>query len=221
MAVWADGRHELLHSEIADGESEATWTTLFEHLSPRGFNPNVLKLVSSDGSLGLPKAITKCFPHAQQRCITHKVRGIERHLSYDGLPQVDAQGQSLKPAAAKQQRRFEIMTDAYDIFEADELAEARLRLHAFQHQWQSLEPNAVRTFVQDSELTFTFYQFHPSLHCHIRTTNHLERLFRFRTKSDEIGAFPHEISCLAVFWLVVERDHAKHDRKACANNSSH
>jgi len=29
---------------------------------------------------------------------------------------------------------------------------------------------------------------------HVRTTNHLERLFReFRTKSDEIGAFPHEI----------------------------
>ncbi|NKB18608.1 MAG: IS256 family transposase, partial [Pseudanabaena sp. CRU_2_10] len=43
----------------------------------------------------------------------------------------------------------------------------------------------------DLELTFTFYQFDSSLHRHIRTTNHLERLFReFRTKSDEIGAFP-------------------------------
>ncbi|MCA6569985.1 MAG: transposase, partial [Pseudanabaena sp. M065S1SP2A07QC] len=55
---------------------------------------------------------------------------------------------------------------------------------------------------------------------HIRTTNHLDRLFReFRTKSDEIGAFPNETSCLTLFWLVVERDHAKHDRRSSANNS--
>ena len=64
-----------------------------------------------------------------------------------------------------------------------------------------------------SELAFTFYEFNPDLHHHIRITNHLERLFReFRTKSDEIGAFPNETSCLTMFCLVVERDHAKHDR---------
>jgi Transposase, Mutator family len=67
----------------------------------------------------------------------------------------------------------------------------------------------VRTFLKDIELTFTFYDFAPDLHHHIRTTNHLERLFReFRTKSDEIGAFPNETSGLTVFCLVVERDHA-------------
>jgi transposase-like protein len=69
-------------------------------------------------------------------------------------------------------------------------------------------------------LTFTFYKFDSNLRHHIRTTNHLERLFReFRTKSDEIGAFPNKTSCLTIFWLVVERDRAKHDRKAPANNS--
>ncbi len=39
------------------------------------------------------------------------------------------------------------------------------------------------------------------------------------TKSDEIGAFLNETSCLTLFWLVVERDHAKHDRRSSANNS--
>jgi transposase-like protein len=69
-------------------------------------------------------------------------------------------------------------------------------------------------------LTLTFYQFDESLHCHIRTTNRLERLFReFRTKSDEIGAFSYEVSCLTIFFLVIERDHAKHSRKAVAKNS--
>ena len=90
----------------------------------------------------------------------------------------------------------------------------------FQQKWSLLEPDAVRTFIKDTQLTFSFYQFHADLHHHIRTTNHLERLFReFRTKSDEIGAFPNETSCLTVFWLVVERDHAKHDRRSSANNS--
>jgi putative transposase len=215
MAIWPDGRQELLHYEVAEVESEQTWTTLFQNLINRGLDPAQLKLVSSDGSLGIPKALATCFPQAQQqRCITHKVRGIERHLAYLELPQFDDQQQPVKPAAAKQQRRFEIVADAYEIFEAPDLSVAMTLLQTFEGKWQALEPDAVRTFLQDSELTLTFYQFESDLHRHIRTTNHLERLFReFRTKSDEIGAFPNETSCLTVFCLVVERDHAKHDRR--------
>ena len=53
----------------------------------------------------------------------------------------------------------------------------------------------------------------PALHELIRSSNLLERFFReFRNKSDEIGAFPNEDSCLAVFHLVMVREHAKHDR---------
>jgi putative transposase len=75
-------------------------------------------------------------------------------------------------------------------------------------------------FIKDVQLTFSFYQFDSDLSHHIRTTNHLERLFReFRTKSDEIGAFPNGTICLTVFWLIVERDHAKHSCRSSANNS--
>jgi hypothetical protein len=43
--------------------------------------------------------------------------------------------------------------------------------------------------------------------------NTVERFFReFRTKADEIGSFPNELTCLTVFHLIVVRDHAKHDR---------
>jgi transposase-like protein len=106
------------------------------------------------------------------------------------------------------------------MFEAADVKQAIERLQDFAQKWQLLEPDAVRTFLKDSELTLTYYQFPSDLYCHIRTTNHLERLFReFRAKSDEIGAFPNEMSCLTVFCMVVERDHAKHDRKSSANNS--
>jgi putative transposase len=214
MAIWPDGRQELLHYEVAETESEDTWTLVFQNLIRRGFDPEQLKLVSSDGSLGIPSALATCFPQAQQqRCITHKVRGIQRHLAYLELPKFDDQQQPIEPTAAKKQRRFEIISDAYDIFEAPDLSAAMTLLDTFEGKWQSLEPDAVRTFLQDSALTLTYYQFESDLHRHIRTTNHLERLFReFRTKSDEIGAFPNETSCLTVFCMVVERDHAKHDR---------
>lgn len=221
LAVWEDGSYEMLHYEIATQEGEDQWSQFFEHLIERGLNPQTVQLVVSDGTLGLPKALQKTLPNAQQqRCITHKVRGIERYLSYAQLPQVDANGQSLKPDEAKRQRRFEIASQAYQIYESDNLKQAQQRLQQFINQWELLEPKAVQVFQRDLTLTFTFYQFDSDLHRHIRTTNHLERLFReFRTKSDEIGAFPHETSCLTVFFLVIERDHAKHDRKSVAKTS--
>ncbi len=43
--------------------------------------------------------------------------------------------------------------------------------------------------------------------------NTIERFFReFRTKADEIGAFPNELMHLKLFHLLVTRNHAKHDR---------
>ena len=221
MAIWEDGSQELIHYEVAETESEAAWTKVFESLIRRGLDPNHLELVVSDGSLGLPAAMKKCFPLAQQQlCITHKIRGIERHLNYGYLPSVTPTGASLKPKESRKQRSSEIITDAYKIYQAPQVSDAQLLLKAFEEKWQPIEPDAVRTFLKDIELTFTFYQFHDSLHRHLRTTNHLERLFReFRTKSDEIGAFPNETSCLTLFWLIVERDHAKHDRRHYANNS--
>jgi transposase-like protein len=221
LAVRADGSYEMLHYEIAAEEGEVEWTQFFEHLIERGLNPNAVRLVVSDGTLGLPKALQTTLPNAQQqRCITHKVRGIERYLSYAQLPQLDANEQPLKPDEAKRQRRFEIESDAYQIYEADTHDQAQQRLQAFIAKWEELEPKAVQVFQRDLHLTFTFYQFDKPLHRHIRTTNRLERLFReFRTKSDEIGAFPHETSCLTVFFLVIHRDHAKHDRKSVAKNS--
>ena len=221
LAVRVDGSYEMLHYEIAAEEGEVEWTQFFEHLIERGLNPNAVRLVVSDGTLGLPKALQNTLPNAQQqRCMTHKVRGIERYLSYAQLPQLDANEQPLKPGEAKRQRRFEIESDAYQIYEADTHDQAQQRLQAFIAKWKELEPKAVQVFQRDLHLTFTFYQFDKSLHRHIRTTNRLERLFReFRTKSDEIGAFPHETSCLTVFFLVIQRDHAKHDRKSVAKNS--
>jgi putative transposase len=221
LAVWEDGTYEMLHYEVAIQEGEDGWHKCFQSLIARGLDPNAIQLVVSDGTLGLPNALKQNFPHAQaQRCITHKVRGMEKYLSYAELSPVNADGQSITTQESKRQRKFEITQTAYEIYQADTLEQAKERLELFTEQWKIVEPEAVRLFLREIDLTLTFYQFSSELHPHIRTTNHLERLFReFRTKSDELGAFPNETSCLTVFFLVIERDHAKHNRKTMAKNS--
>ena len=220
LAVWPDGNYEVLHYEIAAQEETQSWATFFEHLIERGLDPTAVELVVSDGTLGLPAAMSQHLPRAkQQRCITHKVRRIKAYLSYAQLPEQNEQGQPLSPSEAKQQRRFQIKSDAYDIYKAEDETDAKKRLAAFIEKWNPLEPKAVSTFKRDIELTFSFYQFHDSLHPRIRTSNLIERLFEeFRRKSDEIGAFPNEQSCLTVFFLVVQREQAKHERANMAKN---
>jgi putative transposase len=215
MGVWEDGRHELLHYEAADAESSESWSTVLAALKRRGLDPDAVRMVVSDGTTGLPTAITEHLPQArQQRCTVHKIRGLERQFCYRDLLTSDPTTQeALTFEQARRRRRLQITTDAHAIFEAPTRMEALERLAAFRTRWGQLEPEVVRLLTKDIELSLTFYQFDVGLHALVRSTNLLERFFReFRTKADEIGSFPNELSCLTVFHLIVVRDHAKHDR---------
>lgn len=223
LAVWPDGQYHVLHYEVAEAEGEQAWLAFFDHLIARGLDPQAVQLLVSDGSKGLTAAMKQRLPQAQQqRCITHKVRGMKPYLTYTQLPTTTEDGQVLSPAQAKQERWQMIKQEAYHIFDAPDLSEARQRLAAFTSKWEPLEPKAVHAFRWGIDRTFTFYSFDKELFVHIRTTNHLERFFReFRNKADEIGAFPNEISCLTLFFLVMLRDHAKHDRLQVAKTLRH
>ncbi len=221
MAVWPDGRYHIFHYEVATVEDTVSWTNFFDGLIKRGLDPQAVKLLVSDGTNGLVTAMKNRLPQArQQRCITHKVRGMKKYLTYDQLPDKNESGRLLTSSEAQKQRWQLIKNEAYDIYKATTYAEAKQRLERFVANWEETEPKAIHAFNWGIRSTFSFYDFDKELHGHIRTTNHLERFFReFRNKADEIGAFPNEMSCLTLFSLVMLRDHAKHDRWAVANNS--
>lgn len=223
MALWCDGSHELLHYEIAQQEETNAWQSLFEHLIERGLDPEAVKVVVSDGAKGVLAAMAQSLPHSQQqRCITHKVRGMDPYLKYRQLPIQDEQGQPLDPQVAKKQRKSDLFNEAYDIYEAPTYEAAQQRQQVFIDKWKDLEPEAIHAFQWGLKRTFTFYQLDESWHRFIRTTNALERFFReFRAKADEVGAFPNEQSCLTLFFLVKQLEHAKHDRPSMANKSGH
>lgn len=215
LGVWDDGRHEILHYQAADAESSEAWSAVLAALKRRGLAPEAVRMVVSDGTTGLPAAIEEHLPTAQQqRCTVHKIRGLERHFCYRDIDKTEPS--SLEPLTFEQARRLrrkQVTTDAHAIFEAPTRAEALERLATFRTTWSQREPEVVRLLAKDIELSLTFYQFDVSVHPLVRSTNLLERFFReFRTKADEIGSFPNELTCLTVFHLIVVRDHAKHDR---------
>ena len=215
MGVWPDGRHQILHYQLATTEDTAAWSDLLSTLIGRGLDAATVQMVVSDGSTGLPAALATHLPAAkQQRCVVHKIRGLERAFCYRELPTTDpVTHEPLTHEAARRLRRQHLSTEAHAIFEAPTRAEAEARLTTFRSTWASLEPEVVRLLTKNMDASLTFYQFDQLLHPWIRSTNLLERFFReFRTKSDEIGAFPNDVSCLVVFHLIVIRDDAKHDR---------
>jgi putative transposase len=215
LGVWPDGRHALLHYEVAVTENAAAWGTFWQHLRARQLDALAVQLVVSDGTPGLLEVLPTALPNAAlQRCTVHKVRGFEAYLRYADLPTTDAvAGQPLPPEQARQQRRQQMKSEALDIFAAPTRPEAEVRLAAFETQWGAVEPQAVHNFKWGLKRCLTFYAFAPGLHPLIRSTNLLERFFReFRAKAEEIGVFPNEDSCLSIFHLVMVREHAKHDR---------
>ena len=215
MGVWPDGRHQILAYQAASGEDTEAWAALFASLKQRGLDPDAVRRVVSDGSTSLPAALTRELPRAQQqRCGVHKIRGVEQSFLYRELPTHDPRTQEvLTPEAARRLRRQQVTREAHAIFEAPTRAEAEQRLAVFRTTWHAVEPEVVRKLSHDIDRCFTFYQVELDLHHLVRSTNVLERFFReFRTKTDEIGAFPNEQSCLVVFHLIVTRDDAKHDR---------
>lgn len=219
MALYADGSSYILHYEIAEDENEATWKALFEHMIERGLIPEAVQLIVSDGTKGLLAAMKEHLPNAkQQRCITHKVRGMNRYLTYEDLPDTDEDGKLLTAEKARKERWYQLKKDAYAIYDQPSLVEAKDKLKMFVNKWQPVEPKAIHAFQWSIQRTFVFYDFDKGLYPVIRTTNLLERFFRvFRTKADEIGAFPNETSCLTLFLIVVNFDHAKHNRLSMAN----
>src|SRR6266852_4440305 len=86
MGVWPDGRHQIIHYQLAAAEDTAAWSDLLAALLARGLDASAVQLVVSDGSTGLPGALSTKLPHAkQQRCVVHKIRGLERAFCYRDL----------------------------------------------------------------------------------------------------------------------------------------
>lgn len=79
-AVNADGRREILHTDVVTTEDGAGWLQFFRQMVSRGLSG--VKLVISDSHEGLKAAIAAALPGAAwQRCRTHFMRNVLTKVS--------------------------------------------------------------------------------------------------------------------------------------------
>jgi len=78
-------------------------------------------------------------------------------------------------------------------------------LAAFKAKYGQLYPEAVRSLAEEEDKTLAFYDFPPTMHRYIRTTNAIESLFsNVRQRTDQIDVFTTEMSCLTIVWAAIQ-----------------
>ena len=85
LGMDGEGRRQVLAAEVANRESEVSWTEFLSHLKERGLRG--VEYVVSDSHEGLKHAISKVLPTALwQRCCVHFLRNARDKLSRSADP---------------------------------------------------------------------------------------------------------------------------------------
>jgi putative transposase len=134
--ITAQGRRELIAYQLAQGESETSWTAFLQGLFLRGLQGRRLRLVTTDGSSGLGAALGLVWPQvAVQRCWAHKLRNIG-----DKVPHQE--GSCVREAAA--------------MYQATSRAEAKRSFRRWARKWRLRRPRAVACVERDLEELLRF-----------------------------------------------------------------
>jgi transposase-like protein len=213
LGIWPDGHYRVFHFEIVDKETKANWKKLFRNLVAKGLDTSCLQLVVSDGRPGLHTAIRRTFPQTvkHQRCVFHKLKNLGDNLTYKNLTLNPDLSYREARKQAKETRARAILRDASIIYARADIAVIKQRLTEFRRKWTPLEPKAVRCFLKDFDLTLNYLRVPFPYKRLIRTTNLLERFFReFGSRADEVGCFGSQPQAETLFYLILQREKAKH-----------
>jgi len=183
--VRKDGRRELIDFMIVQGESETAWEGFLGGLYRRGLEGKELKLIVSDGSKGLEKALEIIYPRVlHQRCWRHKMENVGNKIP--------------------RKWREECVEEAKKIYQAGSRKEAVKIYWEWAKKWREKVPKAVNCLEKDLGKLLHFYKFPQAHRKHIRTTNILERAFReVRRRVRPISCFTNRESCERVIYGVI------------------
>jgi transposase-like protein len=207
QAVWPNtGETKLIAWMRVEGEGTDAWQTFLETLYQSGVTPeNGLVMLVADGSKGFRSAYENVYWQTPfQRCVFHKLRNVAKAIHTPA---------NMNHEAARQFRTH-FLRSASRIWQADDENEARLLNADFCNQWRSSQPNAVRTLENDFEDTLSFFSVQESAASrgdtwparYLRTTSHLERMFReFRRRYRNALAFHSSTGLLAVTAQIAAR----------------
>ena len=184
-----EGNREVLGFEIADSESEESWSRFFESLKARGLR--AVDLVSSDNHGGLKNSIQKQFQGASwQRCQTHFSKNL-----LDKVPK---------------KYRAEVKTALTDLYNAPDLKEAKLRKKRMLVIYEETAPKAMGLLDEAFDDITAVFALPQPYRKRLRTTNGIERLNEeLRRRERVIRIFPNDQSLIRLMGAVLMEHHEK------------
>ena len=185
LGITPQGYREILGFWVpgTEGEGAEMWLLVLNELRERGVRR--VDLFISDGLRGLTEAIKKAFPRAKhQLCQTHLLR---RSLSL-----------------VRRADQAEVVKELKGMLSANSLEEAKKLLEAFSQRWGKKYPQLVRMWRRSLEGALAHRFLPKETWVYLRTTNHLERVFKTLKKRVYVSeAFPSISSAENILYLVL------------------
>lgn len=193
MVISKTGKKQILSFKQVESESEVCCTSFLEDLFKRGFEGKNLRLISTDGGLGLIAAVESVWPHVpRQRCWAHKLRNVANKT--------------------KKCNEKACLDGAKLIYLAPNRTEAIKRFRAWRKKWTEEEPKAVACLAADIEEMLEFFTVPEHFHKRVRTTNPIERVFReVRRRTRTISCFTNRRSVDRMLYAVLAHQNRQWD----------
>lgn len=188
FGIKTDGTKEVIDYMLSQTEKEEHWQKFLNFLRHRGLEGKNFKLIATDGCHGLWNAIDMVFPGIpHQVCWAHKMRNI-----LDKVKEADKE---------------DVHRGLAKIF----AKEVRTKKHAiaivveWKRRWRKIYPGAVNSLESAEERLFTYFDCPYEHHKAIRTTNHIERVFKeFRRRMRPMEITPNVHSADRILYALVQ-----------------
>lgn len=188
MGLTRSGYKEIIGFDLADAETQESWTSFLLSLKKRGLQG--MKMFTSDACPGLVAALQKIYPDvAWQRCQAHFTRNI-----ISGAPKRLQAG---------------LRGELTDMFNCPTLAQARARRDEIIADYADLAPKAIECLDLGFDDAMTVMELPLDMRKCTRTSNYIERLNKeVKRRSKVIGIFPNSQSILRLVgaYLMEEND---------------
>jgi transposase-like protein len=184
-AITVRGERRLLSFRLAKSESQAAWEAFLNQLRERGLMGRHLKLVTTDGCVGLHAALDVVYPYVpRQHCWVHKMRNVA--------------------ALLRRSQKEECLAGAKQIYRAETRRDAIRAYWEWVKRWRAEAPKAVGCIERDLDALLAFLACPEGHRKAVRTTNAIERAFReVRRRTRPMTCFNNDASCERIVYAVV------------------
>lgn len=189
FGIKKDGTKEVIDYQLSQTEKEEHWVRFLTWLSHRGLKGENLKLIITDGCHGLWNAVDMVFPgKAHQTCWAHKMRNVLDKVKKDDQEAVhQGLAKLFDPKIDTSQKAQKVVT-------------------LWKKKWKRKYPSAVRSVEYCEERLFNYLDCPKEHHKIIRTTNHIERVFKeFRRRMRSQEMIPNKHAADRMLYALTQR----------------